>query len=68
MASKKKTQLIMASLPLSCPDCKRQCVLVSADGDRIVVKHPTIPVPGLDCQHEKKIWMLKQPTIGADEI
>lgn len=64
MAVKKKTELLVAQNVVSCPLCLTLCVPLSADGNRVIVKHSANDA----CANKGKIWAIQQPTVSVEEI
>lgn len=70
MAVKKVSpKLILASTPTFCPECKGGSILVSADGNRVVVRHDDDRNnKAAQCSMKGKIFTFPQQTVAVTEV
>lgn len=64
----KQVELLLATNIVSCPICHSQCVVVSADGNRFIIRHATFGAGVSECELKDKVWVLPQATITAEEV
>ncbi len=71
MATKKPAfKLLLGSPPTFCPECKTGNMVVSADGNRVVVRHGDNKLNSefSGCVLRGKLWSYPQPTVDVTEV
>lgn len=67
-AAVRKTKLLLATNIVSCPKCFSPCLVVSGDGERIIIRHAVEGRGVRDCSEKDKLWTIPQATISATEV